>query len=103
MTNAADNNRVKTADWRARMEMKLDAVYQAVEKLDTRHDAQLKAHSQRLDSLTLAVAEQEQARRERDRLRQDVDALKKEQRWWTGITSVLAALGNVDIGALFGR
>lgn len=54
-------------------------------------------HSQRLDSLELAFAEQKHAEKERARIEAmaiktsaDVDALKKEQRWWTGGTTVAA-------------
>ena len=54
-------------------------------------------HSQRLDAFELALAEQKHAEQERVRIEAlaqkasaDVDALKKEQRWWTGGTTLLA-------------
>ena len=59
-------------------------------------------HSQRLDAFELALAEQKHAEKERKRIEEmakkasaDVDALKKEQRWWTGGTTVLAIFGAI--------
>jgi len=59
-------------------------------------------HSQRLDAFELALAEQKHAEQERKRIEEmakkasaDVDALKKEQRWWTGGTTVLAIFGAI--------
>ena len=95
MTNTADNNRVKLADRLARIETKLDAVHRAVEKQSAHYDAQLESHSKRLDSLGLAIAKLEQGERERDTLRKDVESLKKEQRWWTGVTTLLATIAGI--------
>ena len=59
-------------------------------------------HSQRLDRMELALAEQKHAEQERARIEAlaikasaDVDALKKEQRLWTGGTTVLALLAGL--------
>ena len=59
-------------------------------------------HSQRLDAFELALAEQKHAEKERKRIEAlakkasaDVDALKKEQRLWTGGTTVLALLAGL--------
>ena len=59
-------------------------------------------HSQRLDAFELALAEQKYAEQERTRIRAlaqkaiaDVDALKKEQRWWTGGTTLLAIVAGL--------
>jgi len=59
-------------------------------------------HSQRLDAFELALAEQKHAEKERARIEAlaikasaDVDALTKEQRWWTGGTTLLAIFGAV--------
>ena len=59
-------------------------------------------HSQRLDRMELALAEQKHAEQERARIEAlaikasaDVDALKKEQRWWTGGTTLLAIFGAI--------
>jgi len=56
-------------------------------------------HSQRLDALELAFAEQQHAEKERARIEEmakqalgDVNALKKEQRWWTGGTTLAALI-----------
>jgi len=61
-----------------------------------------KDHSQRLDTFELALAEQKHAEQERKRIEAtaikasaDVDALKKEQRWWTGGTTLLAIFGAI--------
>ena len=59
-------------------------------------------HSQRLDAFELALAEQKHAEQERKRIEEmakkasaDVDALKKEQRWWTGGTTLLAIVAGL--------
>jgi len=59
-------------------------------------------HSQRLDAFELALAEQKHAEKERARIEAlaqkasaDVDALKKEQRWWTGGTTMLALIAGL--------
>ena len=59
-------------------------------------------HSQRLDAFELALAEQKHAEKERERIEAlavkasaDVDSLKREQRVWTGGTTLLAIFGAI--------
>ena len=94
MPDTAANNRVKTADWRARVETKLDALIEETREERIQFRQQLKDHSRRLDDLTLLVAEAGRGEKEREKLREDVDALKREQRLWTGGATLLAAVAS---------
>jgi broad specificity phosphatase PhoE len=88
----ATNNRVKTADWRARVETKLDALIEETREERAQSRQQLKEHSRRLDEFALAFAELKRAQQTADKALSEVDALKREQRWWTGATTLLAAV-----------
>lgn len=95
----AGNNRLTTAVRLARIEEKLDALtgqvsasLEAAKKEADEADKERRKHSRRLDIFELALARLELGQRERDKLREDVDALRIEQRIWTGATTALAAL-----------
>jgi len=66
-----------------------------------RHERLRKEHSQRLDKIELTLARMESAKAKADKACEEIEQLRKEQRWWTGAASLVAALGNFDIGALF--
>ena len=92
MTTAPNNNRVKTADWRARMEVTLSGVSDKLDELCVQVGGDRKDHSRRLDKIDLILAQQTRAEKEREKLREDMDALKWEQRTWTGIVSVVTVI-----------
>ena len=58
------------------------------------NQARQKEHSRRLDEYGLAIAALHRGEKEREEIRKDVERLKAEQRWWTGATTLLAAVGS---------
>lgn len=101
-STAANNNRVTTAVRLARIDEKLAALTEVVNTALSEAKQERRGHSRKLDALELTVARMETGQKERDLLRKDVDALKTEQRIWTGATTLLAALATA-LAAAFKR
>jgi flagellar biosynthesis regulator FlaF len=89
---AANNNRVTTAVHLGRIDERLAALTKVVNVALSEAKDERRGHSRKLDALELTVARMETGKRERDKLREDVDALKTEQRIWASLNTVLGPL-----------
>ena len=91
MTTAANHEaRTELAVLTARVEELIREVREYREGSDTRQ----KDHSRKLDEYGLAIARLEQGERERAELRASIEKLKTEQRLWTGMATLLAAVAS---------